>query len=78
MRLSRSDGPGSVRAIDVNNADELDGVAALSGLWFEIVRYREERGGFNTLRQLDECQGLSGRLNECGSPGADSLTRNRG
>jgi len=57
---------GSVRAIDVNHAtaDELDGVAALSGHGFEIVRYREERGGFTTLRQLDEVPGLAGRLND--------------
>ena len=28
---------------------------------FEIVRYRDERGGFTSLRQLDEVSGLSGK-----------------
>ncbi|MCJ2113526.1 helix-hairpin-helix domain-containing protein [Methylobacterium sp. E-025] len=49
--------------IDLNTAtaEELDTVAALRGHGFEIVRYREERGRFTSLRQLDEVPGLSGK-----------------
>ena len=49
--------------IDLNKASaaELDGVPALKGHGFEIVRYREERGRFTSLRQLDEVPGLSGK-----------------
>jgi len=53
-------------ATDINTAgqEELDSVEGLSGHGHEIVRYREERGGFTDLRQLDEVPGLSGKLNE--------------
>lgn len=56
----------STDAINVNEAtaEELDAVAALCGHGFEIVRYREERGGFTELRQLDEVPGLSGKLSD--------------
>lgn len=49
--------------IDLNTAtaQELDSVPALKGHGFEIVRYREERGRFTSLRQLDEVPGLSGK-----------------
>lgn len=49
--------------IDLNTAtaEELDGVDVLRGHGFEIVRYREERGRFSDLRQLDEVPGLSGK-----------------
>ncbi len=49
--------------IDLNRAtaEELDGIPALKGHGFEIVRYREERGRFDTLRQLDEVPGLTGK-----------------
>lgn len=49
--------------IDLNTAtaEELDTVGALRGHGFEIVRYREERGRFTSLRQLDEVPGLSGK-----------------
>lgn len=49
--------------IDINTASaaELDAVPALKGHGFEIVRYREERGGFTALRQLDEVPGLTGK-----------------
>jgi competence protein ComEA len=52
--------------INVNTAsqDELDGVEGLAGHGFEIVRYREERGGFTALRQLDEVPGLSGKVDD--------------
>ena len=50
-------------AINVNTATaaEIDGIAQLKGHGFEIVRYREERGGFSDLRQLDEVPGLTGK-----------------
>ncbi|MBI0477069.1 helix-hairpin-helix domain-containing protein [Sphingomonas sp. MA1305] len=50
--------------IDVNTAtaDELDAVAALQGHGPEIVRYRDERGGFSDLRQLEEVPGLAGKV----------------
>jgi competence protein ComEA len=49
--------------IDLNtaSAEELDGIPALKGHGFEIVRYREERGRFDALRQLDEVPGLTGK-----------------
>lgn len=49
--------------IDLNSATaaELDGVEALSGHGFEIVRYREERGRFDEVRQLEEVPGLAGK-----------------
>lgn len=49
--------------IDLNiaSADTLDGIEMLRGHGFEIVRYREERGRFTSLRQLDEVPGLSGK-----------------
>jgi DNA uptake protein ComE-like DNA-binding protein len=49
--------------IDLNtgSADDLDAVPALKGHGFEIVRYREERGRFTSLRQLDEVPGLAGK-----------------
>ena len=52
--------------IDVNTAsqDELDAIDGLAGHGFEIVRYRDERGGFTDLRQLDEVPGLSGKVDE--------------
>ena len=42
--------------IDLNSADQdqLDALEALKGHGFEIVRFREERGGFTEVRQLDE------------------------
>lgn len=49
--------------IDLNTATaaELDEVPALKGHGFEIARYREERGSFTALRQLDEVPGLTGK-----------------
>lgn len=51
---------------DVNTADQdvLDAIDGLQGHGFEIVRYREERGRFTSLRQLDEVPGLSGKVDE--------------
>ena len=47
-------------------AAELDAVPALKGHGHEIVRYREERGRFTSLRQLDEVPGLSGKTEGVG------------
>lgn len=51
--------------IDLNaaTAEQLDAVPQLKGHGFEIVRYREERGRFDSLRQLDEVPGLTGKWN---------------
>jgi competence protein ComEA len=55
-----------VTQVNVNQAsqEELDTVEGLRGHGFEIVRYREDRGRFESLRQLDEVPGLSGKLDE--------------
>lgn len=59
--------------LDLNTAtaEELDEVAQLKGHGFEIVRYREERGRFDALRQLDEVPGLAGKTD--GLEGAVSI-----
>ncbi|HEX8467259.1 MAG TPA: helix-hairpin-helix domain-containing protein [Allosphingosinicella sp.] len=51
-------------ALDINQAskEELDCVEGLRGHGHEIVRYREERGRFTSLRQLDEVPGLAGKV----------------
>ena len=53
-------------AVDLNSAgkDELDAVEGLAGHGPEIVRYREERGGFTDLRQLEEVPGLTGKITD--------------
>lgn len=58
--------------IDLNSAtaEELDRLPQLKGYGFEIVRYREERGGFSKVRQLEEVPGLSGKWD-----GAESQLR---
>jgi competence ComEA-like helix-hairpin-helix protein len=50
--------------IDLNTAtaEELDKVPELQGHGFEIVRYREDRGRFTSLRQLNEVPGLAGKV----------------
>jgi competence protein ComEA len=52
--------------INLNDADQdqLDGVDELKGHGFEIVRFREERGGFTDVRQLDEVPGLTGKVSD--------------
>lgn len=49
--------------LDLNRAtaEELDAIAPLSGHGFEIVLYREERGRFDDVRQLEEVPGLAGK-----------------
>jgi DNA uptake protein ComE-like DNA-binding protein len=44
--------------------EELDEVEPLRGHGHEIVRVREERGGFTSLRQLEEVPGLAGKVDE--------------
>jgi competence protein ComEA len=52
--------------VNVNTADQatLDAVPPLAGHGFEIVRYREDRGRFTDLRQLDEVPGMAGKLTD--------------
>ena len=52
--------------VNVNEAgqEELDAVEGLSGHGFEIVRYREDRGRFDSLRQLDEVPGVTGKIDD--------------
>ena len=52
--------------IDLNSAgtDELDTIEGLEGHGPEIVRYRDERGGFTDLRQLEEVPGLTGKVTD--------------
>lgn len=64
--------------IDLNTADaeQLDTVPALKGHGYEIARYREERGRFTSLRQLNEVPGLSGKadgLEDLVTVGRDDL-----
>lgn len=50
--------------IDINTAtaEEIDAFEPLKGHGFEIVRYREDRGRFDALRQLAEVPGLSSKI----------------
>jgi len=52
--------------VDLNTADSdaLDAIEDLKGHGFEIVRYREERGRFTDLRQLEEVPGMAGKVTE--------------
>lgn len=47
--------------LNSSTASELDEVPQLRGHGFEIVRYREERGQFSEVRQLEEVPGLAGK-----------------
>jgi len=55
--------------IDLNTAtaQDLDSIDGLRGHGFEIVRYREQRGRFTDLRQLDEVPGLAGKTDGVGA-----------
>lgn len=44
--------------------EEIDSVPGLEGHGFEIVRCREERGGFTDLRELNEVPGLANKVPE--------------
>ncbi|HEV2745941.1 MAG TPA: helix-hairpin-helix domain-containing protein [Allosphingosinicella sp.] len=50
--------------LDLNAADQaaLDAIEDLAGHGHEIVRYRQERGGFTSIDQLDEVPGLTGKV----------------
>jgi DNA uptake protein ComE-like DNA-binding protein len=50
--------------LDINSAtaEQFDSVDFLKGHGFEIVRFRDDRGGFTDVRQLDEVPGLTGKL----------------
>ncbi len=50
--------------LNLNHADReaLDALDELRGHGHEIVRYREERGGFTDVEQLDEVPGLTGKV----------------
>ena len=52
--------------LDLNSADKdaLDAIEDLRGHGHEIVRYREERGGFTSVDQLEEVPGLTGKLTD--------------
>lgn len=52
--------------LDLNaaTADQLDAIPSLSGHGPEIVRYRQLRGTFANIRQLDEVPGLSGKVGD--------------
>jgi competence protein ComEA len=52
--------------IDINTAGQvdIDAVDGLRGHGHEIVRYRKERGGFTSLRELDEVPGLTGKVDD--------------
>lgn len=55
--------PERQNVIDINtaSADEIDAVAQLKGHGLEIVRYRDERGRFEAVRQLEEVPGFAGK-----------------
>ena len=55
----------SVR-LDLNRAtqEELEAVEGIGGHAFDIVRYRDERGGFTDIDQLDEVPGFTGKLTD--------------
>jgi hypothetical protein len=42
-------------------AEQPDALPSLKGHGFEIDRYREDRGRFTSLRQLDGVPGLAGK-----------------
>jgi DNA uptake protein ComE-like DNA-binding protein len=51
-------------AVNAADQDALDAIEGLKGHGHEIVRYRAERGGFTSLRELDEVPGLTGKVDE--------------
>ncbi len=50
--------------LDINSAtaEQFDAIEWLKGHGFDIVRFRDDRGGFTDPRQLDEVPGLTGKL----------------
>ena len=64
---ARAQGGGQGAVIDITRARTEPipiAVPALAGHGYEIVRYREDRGRFTQLRQLDEVPGLAGKLTD--------------
>ena len=51
-------------AINTASAEEIDALDQLKGHGFEIVRYRNDRGRFDALRQLEEVPGLAGKVRD--------------
>jgi len=53
-------------SLDLNSASKnsLDEIEGLRGHGHEIVRYREERGGFTSVDQLEEVPGLTGKVDD--------------
>jgi len=52
--------------INTATAEQIDGIDMLKGHGFEIVRTRNDRGGFTSLRQLEEVPGLAGKTDGVG------------
>jgi competence ComEA-like helix-hairpin-helix protein len=52
--------------LDLNRAtqEELEAIDGIGGHAFEIIRYRDERGGFTAIDQLDEVPGFTGKLTD--------------
>ena len=52
--------------LDLNGADKdaLDAIDDLRGHGHEIVRYREERGRFTSIDQLEEVPGMTGKVTD--------------
>ena len=48
--------------LNIASAPDLDTIDQLRGHGFEIVRYREDRGRFDAVRQLEEVPGLAGKI----------------
>ncbi|KAA9012050.1 MULTISPECIES: helix-hairpin-helix domain-containing protein [Sphingobium] len=46
--------------LNMATAEELDTIPQLKGHGFEIFRYRDDRGAFKALRQLEEVPGMAG------------------
>lgn len=47
--------------LNTATAEDFDAIPDLKGHGFEIVRYREERGRFDHVRQFEEVPGLAGK-----------------
>lgn len=49
--------------IDLNaaTAEQLDAIEQLRGHGFDVVSYRQERGRFDEVRQLEEVPGRAGK-----------------
>ena len=50
--------------LDAADQDALDAIDDLRGHGFEIVRYREERGRFTSVDQLEEVPGMTSKVTD--------------